>query len=108
MVRTRRNYQRESMEREGISAFYDNEIGQKELSRLKDALARKETKCLLAIYAVIGQHLRSDSTIPEINSRFSEKLKARLQSEYERDLKQDDVSISRTHEVVRKGEVEAV
>lgn len=98
-----------SMEKERISAFYDNEIEREELSGLGDVLVQKETKRLLAIYAVIGQHLRSESTIPEINSRFTEELRVRLQSEYERDLEQDDVLASHVmHEVIPEGEVEAV
>ena len=83
------------MEKELISAFYDNETGPEEFSWLKERLGRKETADLLKVYDEIGKHLRS----VKLAKSFQARLRTSLQSEYDRSCRQGE---SYTDEVDRK------
>ena len=87
------------MEKELISAFYDNETGPEEFSWLKERLGRKETADLLKVYDEIGKHLRSGNVDVKLAKSFQARLRTSLQSEYDRSCRQCE---SYTDEVDRK------
>ena len=71
------------MEKEWISAFCDNELGQGELSSLGEKLEREETGNCLAFYKEIGKLLRLQNPVPDVSESFRKRLRLRLQREYD-------------------------
>lgn len=77
------------MKKEWISAFYDNEIGEEELSWPNERLKQKEMADLLKIYGEIGKHLRSGNANVKFTEFFQKRLRASLQFEYDQSEKRD-------------------
>lgn len=72
------------MEKEWISAFCDNELGQEELSSFREGLEQEETGNCLLFYKEIGKLLRLQNPVPEVSESFRKRLRLRLQAEYDR------------------------
>lgn len=72
------------MEKEWISAFYDNEAREDERPFMRGMLGREETGYVLELYRAIGRHLRLDNPVPEVSESFRKNLLLCLQAEYGR------------------------
>ena len=72
------------MEKEWISAFYDNEARKDERPFTGDVLGREETGHVLELYREIGRHLRLQNPVPEVSESFQKNLRLCLQAEYGR------------------------
>ncbi|EEO26948.1 hypothetical protein [Oxalobacter paraformigenes] len=72
------------MEKEWISAFYDNEAREDERPFTQGMLGREETGHVLELYRAIGRHLRLHNPVPEVSESFRKNLLLGLQAEYGR------------------------
>ena len=97
------------MEKEWISAFYDNEGQKEELHYVKSELDGEETGNLLELYREIGNHLRSQNPVPEVSENFQKNLRLCLQAEYDRTEYQADVQEKVTvNDHLQKNKAEAL